>query len=71
VEKRAGETAIVLADDPALKIDAAGAQEVYFPGRKFGGRLTFRIPGVASVLRTREGIYQANLMGPTEVSLPK
>ena len=45
VEKRAGETAIVLADDPALKIDAAGAQEVYFPGRKLGGAAHLPDPG--------------------------
>jgi hypothetical protein len=71
VERRGGETLIVLADDPGLKMDGEEVAEVFFPARKMKGKCSFRLPGLVTVLRQESGIYQTALTGTAELSLPK
>jgi hypothetical protein len=44
VEPGDGNTVIILADDPGLKIDGESTSEVYHPARSFEGANLFRIP---------------------------
>ncbi len=44
VELDDGNTVVILADDPGLKIDGESTSEVYHPARSFEGANLFRIP---------------------------
>ncbi|MEA3400112.1 MAG: heparinase II/III family protein [Armatimonadota bacterium] len=51
IERRRGETAIILTDDHGLRIDGRTTEEVYFPSRTIEGQNTFEIPLCASMVR--------------------
>ncbi|MGC9316524.1 MAG: heparinase II/III domain-containing protein [Armatimonadota bacterium] len=51
IERREGETAIILTGDHGLRIDGRTAEEVYFPSRTIDGENTFEIPLCASMVR--------------------
>jgi hypothetical protein len=71
VTEQGGQTVIELTDDPALRIAGKAVQELYFPGRKLQGECTFRLPGLVSVARQRNGAYSSELTGPAQISLPQ
>lgn len=71
VAEQGGQTAIILKDDPGLKIEGTKIEEVYFPVRKLTGHCTFRLPGVVSLVRDAAGVYHGDLTDAAEVSLPR
>ena len=71
VEPREGQTVIVLADDPGLRIVGTAVEEVYFPARQLRGTCQFRLPGRVSVWSADGQIHQAATTGTADVSLPK
>ena len=50
VEKRGGQTVIVLTMDHGLRIKGDATEEVFFPQRKIKGRNTFSIPLAVSLV---------------------
>jgi len=71
IAEQNGQTAIVLKEDPGLRMEGTTVQEVYFPTRKLTGTCIFRIPGVVSLVRDAGGVYHGNLTEAAEISLPK
>ena len=49
IERRDGQTVIVLAMDPGLRLREGTTEEAYFPQRKLVGPNTFAIPLAATV----------------------
>lgn len=70
VQRRAGKTHILLTGDHGLKLEGDKTSEMYFPRRTFTGKNTFRLGAAVGLTRRPDGVYDTDLTGPAEVSLP-